>query len=122
MLRRPYLPATPHQQAEIYAEAARARRAGSRFEASGYGLVGVGNYNEHDTIAGAAHADDMFLNARAGLRANYRLEAQDTINLSLDYRFRRYDDSARRDDSDLRWNANISHDMASANIALGVRG
>jgi hypothetical protein len=122
VLRRNDLPVTPHLQAELYAEAARRALAGKRFQASGYALVGFGSYNENDTIAGAAQADDLFFSARAGLRANTQLSPDNTLNISLDYRFRAYDDGDRRNDSDLRWDADISHVMGDANIAFGVRG
>lgn len=122
VLRRPDLPETPHQQAEIYAGAARAKLAGSRLDTSGYGLVGFGSYSENDTIAGPALTDDLFLSARTGVRMNYGLKSDNTLNLSLDYRFRAYNDGDRRNDSDLRWIANVSHEMASANIAIGARG
>lgn len=122
VLRRNDLPVTPHLQAELYAEAARQALAGQRFQASGYALLGFGSYAENDTIAGAAQADDLFFSARAGLRANYQLSPDNTLNISLDYRFRAYDDGDRRNDSDLRWDADISHVMGDANIAFGVRG
>ena len=122
VLRRNDLPVTPHLQAELYAEAAAAALAGKRFQASGYALLGFGSYNENDTIAGAAQADDLFFSARAGVRANYQLSADDTLNINLDYRFRTYDDGDRRNDSDLRWDADISHAMGDANIAFGFRG
>lgn len=122
VLRRDDLPPTPHQRAMLYAEAARAALAGARFQLSGYGLLGLGNYAENDTSAGPAQANDMFVSARAGLRGNYLLSPSDTLNLALDYRFRAYDDPGRRDDSDLDWDASISHEAGDTDIAIGVRG
>lgn len=122
VLRRDDLPPSLHQQAELYAEAARQYLAGSRLQASGYVVLGFGNYAENDTVAGNAEINDMFFSARAGGQVNYLLSTANTLNLSLDYRYRNYDDDARRNDSDLRWNANVSHVAGDANVALGVRG
>lgn len=122
VLRRNDLPVTPHQRAELYADAARNYLAGARFQGSGYALLGFGNYAENDTQAGGAEINDMFFSARVGARANYQLSTANTLNLSLDYRFRAYDNGDRRNDSDLRWNADISHSAGDANIAFGVRG
>jgi hypothetical protein len=122
VLRRDGLPPTPHQQAEIYADAARAYLAGQRFQASGYALLGFGNYAENDTSAGKGQINDMFFSARGGIRANYPLSGPDTLNVSLDYRFRNYDNASRHVDSDLRWNANVSRVAGNANIDVGVRG
>lgn len=122
VLRRNELPVTPHQQAEIYAQAARNYLAGQRFQASGYALLGFGSYDENDTAAGPGLSDDLFFSARAGLRANYQLSTDNTLNINLDYRFRAYDNGDRRRDSDLRWDADLSHSMGDANIAFGVRG
>lgn len=122
VLRRTHFPASPHQRAELYADAARQYLAGSRFQVSGYGLLGLGNYAENDTEAGGAEINNMFVSARIGGRANYELSAGNTLNLSLDYRFRAYDENDRRNDSDLRWNANISHSGGAANVAFGIRG
>lgn len=122
VLRRSYLPVTSHQRAELYADAARAYLAGPRFQASGYALLGFGSYTENDTKAGSAEIDDLFFSTRVGGRASYELSTANTLNLTLDYRFRAYDDSDRRDDSDMRWNADVSHSGGSANVALGIRG
>lgn len=122
VLRRDALPPTPHQRAEIYATAARAALAGRRFQASGYALIGFGNYAENSTIAGAAQTNDLFFSGRAGLRGNLLLSPSDTLNINLDYRFRAYDDGGRANDSDLRWDASLSHEAGDINVAAGVRG
>ena len=41
---------------------------------------------------------------------------------TLDYRFRWYDDSDRRNDSDLRWNFNLSRPVDDDNLRFGMRG
>lgn len=122
VLRRNELPTSLHQQAEIYAEAARQYLAGSRLQASGYLLLGFGNYSENDTVAGAAEIRDVFFSGRAGGQVNYLLSSASTLNLSLDYRYRNYDDGDRRNESDLRWNANVSQAAGDANVAIGLRG
>jgi hypothetical protein len=45
-----------------------------------------------------------------------------SFNGTLDYRFRSYDDSNRRNDSDLRWNLNVSRPVDDDNLRFGVRG
>jgi hypothetical protein len=116
------LPPSLHQQAEQYAEAARQYLAGQRLRTSAYALLGFGSYSENETIAGEGEIDDLFLSLRVGGRANYQLSTANTLNLSLDYRFRHYDDSDRRRDSDLRWNANLSHAAGDNSLIYGARG
>lgn len=116
------LPLTPHQQAEVYAEAARAELSGQSWQLSGYALLGGGNYAENDTEAGAAELDTMFFSARVGGRASHQISAANRLNLSLDYRFRHYDYTDRRDYHDLRWNAKVGHNGAGANVTIGLRG
>ena len=45
-----------------------------------------------------------------------------SFNGSLDYRFRWYDDSDRRNDSDLRWNFNLSRPVDDDSLRFGMRG
>ena len=45
-----------------------------------------------------------------------------SFNGTLDYRFRWYDDSDRRNDSDLRWNFNLSRPVDDDNLRFGMRG
>jgi hypothetical protein len=45
-----------------------------------------------------------------------------SFNGTLDYRFRWYDDSDRRNDSDLRWNFNLSRPVDDDSLRFGVRG
>ncbi|MGL4543249.1 MAG: hypothetical protein ACRCUI_12135, partial [Polymorphobacter sp.] len=122
VLRLDGLSSDQHLQADTYAEAARAYLKGARLLPSGYVLVGFGNYNENDTSAGAGEINDMWVSVRAGGRLNYVMADGNALNASLDYRFRSYDDDNRRNDSDLRWNANYSHGFGENNLAIGVRG
>src|SRR5262249_23300770 len=80
------------------------------------------NYRENDTVAGTGETDDMFFSARGGGRLNYVMTDASALNVSLDYRYRHYDNAARHDDSDLRWDANFSHGFGDNNLAVGVRG
>nr|WP_310523466.1 tetratricopeptide repeat protein [Polymorphobacter sp.] len=115
-------PANLYQQAEVYADAARAYLAGDRLLPTGYVVAGYGHYAENDTIAGTGDANDNFFSARIGGRINYAVSPSSTINASLDYRYRNYDNGNRRKDSDLRWNGNVSHMIGDNNLAVGVRG
>ena len=45
-----------------------------------------------------------------------------SFNGTLDYRFRWYDDSDRRNDSDLRWNFNLSRPVDDDSLRFGMRG
>ena len=45
-----------------------------------------------------------------------------SFNGTLDYRFRAYDESDRRNDSDLRWNFNVSRPVDDDNLRFGMRG
>jgi len=115
------LPADLHQQVEIYAEAAQGYAEGKRLLGSGYALVGVGNY--HTGSTGGGPHNDGFFSARAGGSLNYELEDGTSLDGSLDYRYRNYNDNPdRRDDSDLRWNAALSKSMGEGNLAGGLRG
>lgn len=116
------LPPTPYLQAAVLAEEAESILRGNRLQLSGYALLGGGSYSENDTEAGSADFDSPFFSARAGGRANYQMSASNRLNLSLDYRFRHYDESDRRDFHDLRWNANVGHNAGDTNVAIGVRG
>jgi hypothetical protein len=116
------LPQDIHQKADIYAEAAREYLAGERTLFSGYFMTGLGYYRENSTSAGSGEADDLFVNPRVGGRVNHSFSEQRSFNGSLDYRFRWYDAEGRRNDSDLRWNGEISKTLDQSNWAYGVRG
>jgi tetratricopeptide (TPR) repeat protein len=120
------LPADLHQQVEIYAEAARGYAEGKRLLGFGYAIAGFGNYRVNATVGtnafGGGDTNDNFLSARVGGGLNYELEDSYALAGSLDYRYRKYDNADRRDDSDLRWNGSVSRTMGESNLAGGVRG
>ena len=126
MLRLDELPTDLHQQVELYAEAAQGYAEGKRLLASGYAIVGAGNYRVNATVGtnafGGGDTDDNFFAARVGGRLNYALADDYVLNGSLDYRYRNYDNGDRRDDSDLRWNGAVSRTIGEGNLAVGVRG
>jgi hypothetical protein len=116
------LPPDLHQQAEIYAEVAEDYLADRILLPSGYAIIGAGNYRENSTSAGSGETNDDFLKLRAGGRLNYTLSEDTSLNGSLDYRFRAYSDSDRRNDSDLRWNGSYRKRFDDNNLTAGVRG
>jgi hypothetical protein len=120
------LPPDLHEQAEIYARAARDYAAGRRLSGFGYAETGGGYYRENVTrstnAAGGIPARDWFWKARAGGGIGYIATDDIAIDATLDYRFRYYDDPGRRDDSDLRWNAAVTRSLAHGSQTIGVRG
>jgi len=117
------LPADLQRQVEIYAEAAQGYAEGKRLLASGYALVGGGNYRVNGTQGSiGGEADDNFVSARAGGSLNYEMSDGVALVGSLDYRYRNYDNADRRDDSDLRWNSAVSRTIGEGNLAGGLRG
>jgi hypothetical protein len=122
VLRLENLPPDLHEQADVYAEAARAWLEGRPAVASGYAVASLGHYGENGTVAGTGEADDTFGGIRVGGRITVPASPTLAINASLDYRFRRYDDRGRRDDSDLRWALGGSRALGEANLGFGTRG
>lgn len=131
VLRFDNLPPDLHQQVEIYARAAAQSARGQRLVSFGYALVGVGNYSVNATRGtdafGGNDTDDNFVSFRIGGGLNYALDNGYSLNGTLDYRFRDYDHEDidagnRRNDSDLRWNANVSRSLGEDNLAVGLRG
>jgi tetratricopeptide (TPR) repeat protein len=117
------LPPSLQQQAEIYAKAALDYAQGSRLLSSGYAMVGAGNYRTNSTAGSVGgESDDNFFSARVGGSLNYELDNGYSLDGSLDYRYRNYDNSERRDDRDLRWNGAVSRSQGEGNLALGLRG
>ena len=125
------LPPDLHQQAEIYARAAAPYATGQRLLSFGYALVGFGNYSVNPTRGtdafGGNDTDDNFVSLRVGGGLNYELDNGVSLNGTLDYRLRDYDHQDadlgdRRNDSDVRWNANVSRNLGEDNVAVGVRG
>jgi hypothetical protein len=122
VLRLDELPPGPEEQAKIYEKLAREYLAGQRVLWSGYALIGLGHYRENSTSAGDGDTSDNFTNPRIGGRMNYLFGDGYAIDGTLDYRFRYYDNSDRRNDSDLRWSGDVSRTIDDHNIAVGVRG
>jgi hypothetical protein len=91
-----------------------------------YGETGVGNYRQNSSgstdIFGGAGNYDTFLPIRAGGGWSTALTERHALNGTLDYRFRWYDDSDRRNDSDLRWNVNLSRPVDDDSLRFGMRG
>ena len=91
-----------------------------------YGETGIGNYRENSTkstdIFGGAGDNDTFLPIRVGGGWSTALTERHSFNGTLDYRFRWYDDKDRRNDSDLRWNVNLSRPVDDDNLRFGMRG
>ncbi len=114
------LPPSLQQQAEIYAEAALAYAAGRRALTAGYAIVGYGNYRTG--ARGGGPENDGFFAARVGGNLNYALSDSYSLDGSLDYRFRNYDNDDRRNDSDLRWNGAVSRTVGEGNWVAGLRG
>ncbi|WP_295391684.1 hypothetical protein [uncultured Thiodictyon sp.] len=126
VLRFDNLPPDLHEQAEIYARSARDYAAGRRLSGFGYAETGGGYYRENVTrstnAAGGHPARDWFWKARAGGGVSYIASDDVTVDATLDYRFRYYDNPQRRDDSDLRWNAAVKQSLPHGSQAIGVRG
>jgi tetratricopeptide (TPR) repeat protein len=126
VLRFDNLPPDIHQQAEIYAAAARDYAQGKRLLPYGYASIGIGRYDVNPTVGtnlfGGGDRRDTFYNARVGGGLNYELQDNYALDGSLDYRFRYYDNTDSTDDSDLRWRAAVSRALSESNVILGVRG
>ena len=114
------LPPDLQLQAEIYAAAAQGYAQGQRLLASGYAIVGYGNYRTG--ARGGGPENDGFFAARVGGNLNYELDDNYALDGSLDYRFRDYDNANRRNDSDLRWNGAVSRNVGEGNWLVGLRG
>ena len=91
-----------------------------------YGETGIGNYRQNSSgstdIFGGAGNYDTFLPIRVGGGWSKAVTERHSFNGSLDYRFRWYDDSDRRNDSDLRWNFNLSRPVDDDSLRFGMRG
>jgi tetratricopeptide (TPR) repeat protein len=120
------LPRDLHEQAAIYDKAAADYAAGRQWRPFYYAESGVGNYRENSSkstdIFGGAGDHDTFLPIRVGGGWNATMTERHSFNGTLDYRFRYYDDANRRNDSDLRWNFNISRPVDDDSLQFGMRG
>jgi tetratricopeptide (TPR) repeat protein len=120
------LPNDLHSQTEIYDRAAADYAAGRRWRPFYYAETGIGNYRENASsstdVFGGAGNHDTFLPVRVGGGWNASVTERYSFSGTLDYRFRWYDDSNRRNDSDLRWNLNVSRPVGDDNLRFGMRG
>jgi tetratricopeptide (TPR) repeat protein len=91
-----------------------------------YAETGIGNYRQNSSkstdIFGGAGDHDTFLPIRVGGGWSAPVTERHSFNGTLDYRFRWYDDKDRRNDSDLRWNLNLSRPVDDDNLRFGLRG
>jgi hypothetical protein len=91
-----------------------------------YAETGIGSYRQNSSkstdLFGGAGDYDTFLPIRVGGGWNAPTGGRHSFNGLLDYRFRWYDDKDRRNDSDLRWNFNLSRPVDDDNLRFGVRG
>jgi tetratricopeptide (TPR) repeat protein len=110
----------------IYEGIAEDYAAGRSWAPFYYAETGVGNYRQNSSkstdIFGGAGNNDTFLPVRVGGGWSTRLTERHSFNGTLDYRFRWYDDSDRRNDSDLRWNFNLSRPVDDDSLRFGMRG
>ena len=120
------LPPDLHGRTEVYDQAAEEYAAGRQWRRFHYAESGVGNYRENSSsstdLFGGAGNYDTFLPIRVGGGWNGSLTERHSFNGTLDYRFRAYDESGRRNDSDLRWNFNLSRPVDDDNLRFGMRG
>jgi len=120
------LPRDMQSQTEVYDKAAADYLAGRRWQPFYYAETGIGNYRENASsstdIFGGAGNNDTFLPVRVGGGVNANVGERHSFTGTLDYRFRWYDNSDRRNDSDLRWNFNLSRPVDDDNLRFGVRG
>ena len=126
VLRFDNLPRDLQSQAEAYDRVAAGYVTPRGWAPVFYGETGVGNYRQNSTestdIFGGAGNNDMFLPIRVGGGWSTALTERHSFNGTLDYRFRWYDDEDRRNDSDLRWNVNLSRPVDDDNLRFGLRG
>jgi tetratricopeptide (TPR) repeat protein len=120
------LPRDMQSQTEVYDQAAADYAAGQRWQQFYYAETGIGNYRQNSSsstdIFGGAGNNDTFLPIRVGGGVNANAGERHSFTGTLDYRFRWYDDSDRRNDSDLRWNFNLSRPVDDDNLRFGMRG
>lgn len=118
------LPPDLLQRAEIYAEAARNYSADKPLSWFGYAELGGGHYHENTTRTTEPGAGQRtwFGKARGGGGVGYLLGDNLSLDATLDFRYRKYDDSGRRDDKDLRWGGILNQALENGSRAVGLRG
>ena len=119
------LPPDMLEQAATYDRLAAQYEAGREWRSFYYAETGVGYYRENSSAAtdifGGAGDDVTFWPLRVGGGLNADITERHSLNATLDYRFRWYD-SDRRNDSDWRWNVNLSRPVDDDNLRFGMRG
>ena len=120
------LPPDMLDQAATYDQLAAQYEAGRALRAFYYAETGIGTYRENSSAStdlfGGAGNYDTFWPFRVGGGLNADVSERHSFNASLDYRFRWYDDSERRNDSDWRWNVNLSRPVDEDSLRFGLRG
>ncbi len=110
----------------IYDGIAEDYAAGRTWSPFYYAETGIGNYRQNSSkstdIFGGAGDHDTFLPIRGGGGWSAAVTERHSFNGTIDYRFRWYDDNDRRNDSDLRWNLNLSRPVDDDNLRFGMRG
>jgi tetratricopeptide (TPR) repeat protein len=126
VLRFDNLPLDQLDRSAAYDQVAKDYAAGRAWRAFYYAETGIGNYRENSSSAtdifGGAGDHDTFWPLRVGGGGNTDVGERHSFNTTLDYRFRWYDDSDRRNDSDLRWNFNLSRPIDDDSLRFGMRG
>jgi hypothetical protein len=126
VLRYDDLPRDLQSQAETYDRIAAGYVSPRGWAPFFYGETGIGNYRQNSSdstdIFGGAGNRDTFVPIRVGGGFSTALTERHAFNGTLDYRFRWYDDSDRRNDSDLRWNFNLSRPVDDDSLRFGMRG
>jgi tetratricopeptide (TPR) repeat protein len=120
------LPPDMLDRAATYDAVAAQYEAGRKLRAFYYAETGIGNYRQNSSastdIFGGAGNNDTFWPLRVGGGLNTDITERHSFNATLDYRFRWYDDNDRRNDSDWRWNVNVSRPVDDDNLRFGMRG
>ena len=128
VLRFDNLPADLLTQVEIYDKAAQQYLDGEkRLIGFAFLQAGAGHYWEHNTALTSLSDDDdlrkdPFVETRAGIGLDRALSESYLLDGNLDYRFRTFDNSVIRNDSDWRWVVQVSRTLGENNLALGLRG
>jgi len=128
VLRFDNLPPDLLTQVEIYDKAAQQYIDGEkRLIGFAFLQAGAGHYWEHNTaLSSLSNDDDLrrdpFVEARAGIGLDQALSESYLLDGNLDYRFRTFDNSVIRNDSDWRWVGQVSRTLGENNLALGLRG
>lgn len=113
-------------QVGIYEEAARqAQEEGRRTTMFGYAVAGFGRYRVNSTRGtdafGGGDRRELFYNLRVGGGLNHAISDRTSIDATLDYRHREYDEDSR-DDRDLRWSLAANRTLDDSSVAGGLRG